>query len=136
MRIRSQLPGRSLRVFVGLLLVAGIGSAMAETHRYIPAAKDLKYWRAAAWALERMYPERYRARAGDIVTLTTMRQFIEQLLSLIADEVGDTALFDRMVNSTNHEFKMLSDRLEDTIESPTANETDHDDRRYENNGRS
>ncbi len=111
------------------------GHEVALLNQVHTAAKDLKYWRAAAWALERMYPERYRARAGDIVTLTTMRQFIEQLLSLIADEVGDTALFDRIVHRTNHELKMLSDRVEDAIESPTINEGSHDDARHEHNGR-
>ena len=48
MQIRFLWPGRLLRFSIGLLLAAGVGSAMAETHRYIPPPGDLKYVFATA----------------------------------------------------------------------------------------
>lgn len=43
MRIRSQSLGRIIRLSIGLTIAAATANAMAETHRYIPAAEDLKY---------------------------------------------------------------------------------------------
>jgi len=45
------------------------------------AAKKEQYWRAAAWALERLNPEEFGARSPQTIT----RQQAEQLLSRLAE---------------------------------------------------
>ncbi len=56
------------------------------------AAKDAKYWRAAAWALERKYPERYGQRATGSVTKAEMGQMVRELGETIAAEVSEAAV--------------------------------------------
>ena len=60
------------------------GSRMANCNaevgllRYIRnAAKKEQYWRAAAWMLERGYPQRYARRGPDVIT-------VEQIADLLA----------------------------------------------------
>jgi hypothetical protein len=51
------------------------------------AAGDVKQWRAAAWALERLFPERYARRAPDTITIEQMNEIIQALAEIIAGEV-------------------------------------------------
>ena len=47
------------------------------------AAKDQKHWRAAAWALERIFPQRYAARGPNAITT----EQVHELLNLFANVV-------------------------------------------------
>jgi hypothetical protein len=51
------------------------------------AAQQEKYWRAAAWALERLQPERYARRSPDAVTIDQIRRLMAQLAEIIVEEV-------------------------------------------------
>lgn len=51
------------------------------------AAKEEKYWRAAAWALERCRPERYAARSPDAITVPQIVAMLSQLAEIIAEEI-------------------------------------------------
>lgn len=51
------------------------------------AAKEPRYWRAAAWALERLRPERYARRGPDVITLDQIRRLMAQLAEIISEEV-------------------------------------------------
>ena len=51
------------------------------------AAGDPKQWRAAAWALERLYPERYGRRAPKTIPLERMQELMSQTIDIIAAEV-------------------------------------------------
>jgi hypothetical protein len=51
------------------------------------AAADPKQWRAAAWALERLYPDRYAARGPRTIGLDQMKQIVEQLANVVLSEV-------------------------------------------------
>jgi hypothetical protein len=51
------------------------------------AAKKEQYWRAAAWALERMFPERYARRGPDVITAEQLAQVLEQLMQRIMHHV-------------------------------------------------
>jgi truncated hemoglobin YjbI len=53
------------------------------------AAKEGKYWRAAAWALERKYPGRYGARRPDLFTAEQMAHALRQFADVILEEVPD-----------------------------------------------
>jgi hypothetical protein len=51
------------------------------------AASDVKQWRAAAWALERLFPERYARRLPESITIEQMTEIIKALAGIIVGEV-------------------------------------------------
>lgn len=51
------------------------------------AAKQEKYWRAAAWVLERRFPDQYGRRGPDVITVTQIRDLLTQFAEIIAEEV-------------------------------------------------
>ena len=53
------------------------------------AAKKEQYWRAAAWALERRFPERYARRGPDVITLDQVTRLLGQFGDIVAEEVPD-----------------------------------------------
>ena len=53
------------------------------------AAKEPRYWRAAAWALERLIPERYARRSPDVITLEQIGYLMTQLAEIISEEVPE-----------------------------------------------
>lgn len=46
-----------------------------------------KYWQAAAWVLERKYPEHYARRDPKQITLTQVSNLLAQLADIIVEEV-------------------------------------------------
>ena len=61
------------------------------------AAEEAKYWRAAAWALERSYPSRYAARRADLFTGEQVLQMLSQFSAVLLEEVADKAQTDRVM---------------------------------------
>jgi IS30 family transposase len=51
------------------------------------AAQKEQYWRAAAWALERLNPEDYAARSPNSVTLEQIRTLVSEFARIIVEEV-------------------------------------------------
>lgn len=51
------------------------------------ASQKAQYWRAAAWALERMNPEEFAQRAPEMVTAEQMRALMEQLAQALAEHM-------------------------------------------------
>jgi hypothetical protein len=51
------------------------------------AANKEQYWRAAAWALERMFPEKYARRGPDVITPEQLAQVLEQLMERVMRHV-------------------------------------------------
>ncbi len=51
------------------------------------AAKKAQYWRAAAWALERLNPEDFAPRGPDVVTAEQMHSLIDQLAQVLVEHV-------------------------------------------------
>ena len=47
------------------------------------AAKKEQYWRAAAWALERGFPEKYARRGPDVITAEQLAQILSQFAQRI-----------------------------------------------------
>jgi hypothetical protein len=54
------------------------------------AGKDPKQWRAAAWALERLYPERYARRPGNTLTAEQVHQLMSEVTEIVASELAKT----------------------------------------------
>jgi hypothetical protein len=51
------------------------------------AAQEGRYWRAAAWALERKYPDRYSQRNPSMFTLEQITQVLSQFAEALLEEV-------------------------------------------------
>lgn len=51
------------------------------------AAKKEQYWRAAAWALERGFPEKYARRGPDVITAEQLARLLAQFADMIVQQV-------------------------------------------------
>ena len=51
------------------------------------AASDPKQWRAAAWALERIYPNRYAKRRTGTLTLGQVHELVAEVSEIVAAEL-------------------------------------------------
>jgi hypothetical protein len=61
------------------------------------AAEEGKYWRAAAWALERKYPGRYGPRRPDMFTVEQVSHVLGQFAGVILAEVPDASQRQRIL---------------------------------------
>jgi len=64
---------------------------LAHLNNIQSAAKLTQHWRAAAWLLERRYPQRYRARPVDAVTAEELSPVLEQMAEIVVREVTNPA---------------------------------------------
>jgi hypothetical protein len=53
------------------------------------AAKKEQYWRAAAWALERGFPQKYARRGPDVITLDQIGLLLMKFTAIIMEEVPE-----------------------------------------------
>ena len=53
------------------------------------AAEDPKQWRASAWLLERVFPDRYVRRKPNTITCDQASLLIQQITEILLDEVPD-----------------------------------------------
>ena len=53
------------------------------------AARTERYWRAAAWALERLHPDKYGKRGPDVITVDQVRDLMAQFAEIIVEEIPD-----------------------------------------------
>jgi hypothetical protein len=56
----------------------------------IDATNDSKNWRAATWALERMYPERYARRRPETIPVAQLRDVVDYLVKMAMEQAPDT----------------------------------------------
>jgi hypothetical protein len=55
--------------------------------RIFKAAEEPRYWRCAAWALERMSPDRFSRRSPDTVSPNQLALFLDGLMEMLVEEV-------------------------------------------------
>jgi hypothetical protein len=53
------------------------------------AAKKEQYWRAAAWALERGFPEKYGRRGPDAITIDQITLLLTKFSEILCEELPD-----------------------------------------------
>ena len=53
------------------------------------AAADARHWRAAAWVLERKYPDHFGVRRAKTVTVEQVRVAFEHFASIVCEEITD-----------------------------------------------
>lgn len=51
------------------------------------AARLPQYWRAAAWVLERVFPQRYAPRGADVLGIGQITHLLGQLAEIVVQEV-------------------------------------------------
>jgi hypothetical protein len=51
------------------------------------AAKKEQHWRAAAWMLERGYPERYARRGPDVITVDQIAALLAHFCQIVVEEL-------------------------------------------------
>jgi hypothetical protein len=51
------------------------------------AAKKEQYWRAAAWALEHIRPERYAKQPLEVITIEQISQLLAQFARIVVEEI-------------------------------------------------
>ena len=73
--------------FAEQLRKAELGPEITFLKSIQAAAADVKQWRAAAWALERLFPERYARRPPDTITIEQMTEIIKALADIIVGEI-------------------------------------------------
>jgi hypothetical protein len=73
------------------------------------AAKDARYWRAAAWALERKYPDRWGPRRPHALSAEQVSQALEQFAQLVVDEVSEADTRDRILKRLDDFAAELTD---------------------------
>jgi hypothetical protein len=61
------------------------------------AAKDPKYWRAAAWSLERRHPGRYGVRRAQGLTAQQLGMMLQRFTEVILDEVPEVERRQRLL---------------------------------------
>lgn len=83
------------------------------------AAKKEQYWRAAAWALERNFPEKYAPRSPDVVTPAELREILVQFAQMITRELPIGAYRKSVVKQT----QALARSLSQTIARKAADES-------------
>jgi hypothetical protein len=76
----------------------------AESHHEIMNLKNIneagkveRHWRAAAWALEHAYPDRYGKRRARTLTFEQVAGILSQFADAIVEDVPDPAARERIV---------------------------------------
>jgi hypothetical protein len=75
------------REFADELARAETSAEYAYLARLFKAGDDPKYWRAAAWALERMHPDRFGVRSPDSITPGQFTILLGRLTEMLIEEI-------------------------------------------------
>jgi hypothetical protein len=68
---------------------AELGPVITNWKNINAAAKDVRYWRAAAWALEHLYPEDYALRRPRSMSAEQIRRALTEFAGAIVDDIAD-----------------------------------------------
>ncbi len=77
--------------FAEQLAKAQSGAEFQFLHTIKEAGKETRYWQAAKWALEHMYPDRYR-RQPRTMALEAVKDLISQLMRAALHNVEDSSV--------------------------------------------
>ena len=83
------------------------------------AARKPQYWRAAAWVLERVFPEKYARRGPDVITVDQIREVLAQFAKIIVAEVPVAKYRQKII-------KRLDALTQSLCRSPKPEDTDHE----------
>lgn len=72
------------------------------------AAQKAQYWRAAAWALERLDPEEYASPHPDVITVEQISRLMAYLSQIVMEEVPVDAYCKKIMKRMGEITKMVS----------------------------
>jgi hypothetical protein len=75
------------------------------------AAKKAQYWRAAAWMLERGYPQRYARRGPDVITVEQIARLLSQFSEIVVAEVPVARYRKRIIQRLGDLGKSLTGKM-------------------------
>jgi hypothetical protein len=96
--------------FAARLRRAAYSTEVACLRQIRKAGEKEQYWRAAAWALERVFPERYARRGPDVLTFEQLAAAFAQLADVLCDEVPDAGARQRIVKRVDALLKQLKEQ--------------------------
>ena len=99
--------------FAAELIRAAGQHEMSTLSQVQSAAREHRYWRAAAWVLERLYPARYGQRRVDMAPLKAVARLIDGLAAVVMEEVRDEATRRRVQ-------RRIARLIKETLEQPAA----------------
>jgi predicted Zn-dependent peptidase len=73
--------------FADQLRKAELGPELTFLRNIQLASKDPKQWRASAWALERLFPDRYGRRSPDSITPEQLAEVIREMGTIVVGQV-------------------------------------------------
>ena len=73
--------------FAQKLALAEAASELVHLDNINKAAKELKYWRASAWMLDRIHPDRYAKASPDAVPPSQIIDIIVDIAEIVVQEV-------------------------------------------------
>lgn len=71
------------------------------------AARDPKYWRAAAWVLERRNPSEYGHRPVETLTVAQVGQLLQQLAEFLVPRLPESSLRQQVVKEFDRQVVAL-----------------------------
>ena len=74
-------------VFADQLRKAELGPELTFLRNIQLASKDPKQWRASAWALERLFPDRYGRRPPNSITPEQLAEVVREMGTIVVGEV-------------------------------------------------
>jgi hypothetical protein len=86
------------------------------------AAKKEQYWRAAAWALERGFPDKYARRGPDVITADQLAQILAEIAESIVNRVPIPEYRKNIVKDIESAMRSLGY----TVQKPKCEETADD----------
>ena len=109
-------------VFAEKLRKAACNTEIGYLKNIQKAARKEQYWRAAAWALERMKPETYGPRAPGVVTAQQIQLLMTQFAAVIVTELPNPADRQNVLKQLNR----LTRSFGVSTPPPTASEEKHE----------
>jgi hypothetical protein len=124
--------------FAEKLALAENASELIHIENINKAGRDVKYWRASAWMLERLHPDRFGRSNPDAITPSQIAALIVQIAEIIIQEIPaaryrqqilkrfdrllvEARLFKDPISNPSHNFSLLE--LAPTAPEPDNNES-------------
>ncbi|MDO4574037.1 MAG: hypothetical protein Q4D98_02360 [Planctomycetia bacterium] len=95
-------------VFAERLLRAQEMAEITSMKNISNAARQERYWKAAAWILERKNPEEYRLRSPGTFNAGQLKFILGQLTQIIVDEVKSPAYRKRILSRMDAMLKEIN----------------------------
>jgi hypothetical protein len=87
-------------------------------NRIEEAAREPRYWRAAAWLLERLHPARYGPQSTKTIPLAAHRAGLDHLLDIVHQETRThTDLYPRIADRLRTDLPLRSAHLDGHAET-------------------